>query len=75
MDISSVGSYYSEMENLFALKEEVATEEQENIEAEYAVKLIKMAQQSEAIVGTILEDTVEISQEAMQKFMSERGRV
>ena len=75
MDISSVGSYYSEIENLYALKEEAATVEQENIEAEYAVKLIKMAQQSEAIVGTILEDTVEISQEAMQKFMSERGRV
>jgi len=42
------------------------------IEAEYAVKLIKMAQQSDAIVATLLEDTAEISEEAMAMFMSER---
>lgn len=42
------------------------------IDAQYAVKLIKMAQQSDAIVATLLEDTVEISEEAMEKFLSER---
>ena len=40
-------------------------------EAMYQVKLMKMQQQSEAVVGTLLEDTVEISQEAMQKYLSE----
>ena len=43
------------------------------IEAQYAVKLIKMAQQADAVVATLLEDTAEISEEAMEKFMSERG--
>ena len=44
----------------------------EQTEALYEVKLIKMQQESEAIVGDILQDTVEISNEAMQKFMAER---
>lgn len=76
MDISSIGGISSEIADLFAAKsnEEVEeTEETTSAEAQYAIKLIKMAQQSEAIVGSILEDTAEISQEAMQKFMSERG--
>lgn len=38
----------------------------------YGVKLIKMAQESEAVVGNLIQDTVEISNEAMQKFMAER---
>ena len=42
------------------------------IEAQYAVKLIKMAQQSDAVVATLLEDTAEISEEAMAMLMSER---
>lgn len=41
------------------------------IQAQYAVKLIKMAQQSEQVIGSILEDTAEISKEAMDKFLSE----
>jgi len=40
-------------------------------EAEYQVKLIKMAQESEAVVGTLLEVTAEISEEAMSKFLAE----
>ena len=36
-------------------------------------ELIKMAQESEAVLGNLIEDTVEISQEAMQKFMAERS--
>ena len=40
-------------------------------EALYQVKLAKMMQESEAVVGTLLEDTAEISQEAMEKYLSE----
>lgn len=47
--------------------------ESQNIDAQYAVKLIKMAQQSEAVVANLIQDTVEVSQEAMDKFMSERA--
>ena len=45
--------------------------EQQNVEAQYAVKLFKMAQQSEAVVASVIEDTIEISQDAMNKFLSE----
>ncbi len=41
------------------------------IQAKYAVKLIKMAQQSEQVIGSILTDTAEISKEAMDKYLSE----
>lgn len=74
MDISSVSSNYADIANMLAPKNAEETEEQSNVEAEYAVKLIKMMQESTQVVGTILEDTAEISQEAMQKFMSERGK-
>ncbi len=40
-------------------------------EAMYQVKLMKMQQQSDAIVGTLLEDVADISQEAMDKYLSE----
>ncbi len=46
-------------------------QQEQNIEAQYAVKLIKMAQQSDAVVASVIEDTVEISQDAMNKFLSE----
>ena len=47
--------------------------EASQMEALYAVKLIKMAQESEfAVTSELLEDVVEISKEAMAKFMSER---
>ena len=49
----------------------VSAMETEQLEALYAVKLIKMAQESDAVVATLLEDTAEISDEAMQKFLSE----
>jgi len=48
-------------------------QQEQNIEAQYAVKLIKMAQQSDAVVASVIEDTVEISQDAMNKFLSERA--
>ena len=41
------------------------------VQSQYAVKLIKMAQQSEQVVGSLLEDTAEISKEAMERFLSE----
>lgn len=41
------------------------------VQAQYAVKLIKMAQQADAAVASILEDTVEFSNEAMSKYLSE----
>ena len=47
-------------------------QQEQNIEAQYAVKLFKMAQQSDAVVASVIEDTLEISQEAMDKFLSER---
>ena len=68
MDINSIGSSYSDLATQIA-----EAKEQAETEALYAVKLFKMAQQSDAIVGTLLEDVAEISQEAMEKFMSERG--
>lgn len=40
-------------------------------EAVYQVKLMKMMQESEAVSGELLEDTAEISKEAMDKFLSE----
>ncbi len=40
-------------------------------EAMYQVKLMKMQQDSEAVVGNLLEDTAEISKEAMDKYLSE----
>jgi len=42
-------------------------------EALYQVKLLKMQQESEAVVGDILEDTAEISKEAMDKCLAELG--
>lgn len=55
MDISSVGGN--------ALTPEV--------QAQYAVKCIQMARQSDAVIGNLIEDTVEISQEAMNKYIAE----
>ena len=40
-------------------------------EAMYQIKLMKMQQQSDAIVGTLLEDVADISQEAMDMYLSE----
>ena len=58
MDISSIGGS--------ALTPEV--------QQQYAVKCIQMAQASANIIGDLLQDTVEISNEAMAKFLSERNQ-
>lgn len=55
MDISSIG--------VSALTPE--------IQAQYAVKCMKIAQESTAVAGSIIQDTAEISQEALQKCVAE----
>lgn len=55
MDISSVGGS--------AMTPEV--------QAQYAVKCIQMARQTEAVAGSLILDTAEISEEAMAKYIAE----
>ena len=43
----------------------------EQTEALYQVKLMKMMQESEQVVSDVLTDTLEISQDAMNKYLSE----
>ena len=43
----------------------------EQTEALYQVKLMKMMQDSEKVVSDVLEDTLEISQDAMNQYLSE----
>lgn len=43
----------------------------EEAEAEYQVKLIKMQQESDAVAEQIIEDTLEISQEALSRCRAE----
>lgn len=57
MDISSVGG----------------TALAENAKAIYSVACMKMAQHSENVAQYLILDSVEISQEAMEKFMAERN--
>ena len=42
------------------------------VQAQYAVKCIKMAQQTAHVAGNLIQDTVEISQEALEKCLSEK---
>ncbi len=53
-----------------ALKAQI---EAQQFDAVKDVKLIKAAQESMETVGSIIQDTVEISNEAMNKFMSEKA--
>ena len=64
MEIGAAGQAQSILES------EIKAEQAREL---YGVKLIKMAQESEAVVGNLIQDTVEISNEAMQKFMAERA--
>ena len=59
MDISSVGGS--------ALTPEV--------QAQYAVKCIQMARQSDAVIGNLIQDTVEISKEAMDRLIQTNTKV
>ena len=43
----------------------------EETEAAYQIKLLKMQQQSDAVAGQIIEDTLDISQEALDKYRAE----
>lgn len=42
------------------------------VQAQYGVKLIQMARASEQAAASVILDAVEISQEAMEKFLAER---
>ena len=53
-----------------ALREQIQAEQFANVKA---VKLTKMAQESEEVVGDIIQDTLEISQYAMNKFLAEKA--
>lgn len=63
MEIGAVG----QEQNL--INSEIKAEQAEQL---YHVKLAKMQQENAEVVGNLIQDTVEISQEAMQKFMAER---
>ena len=43
----------------------------EETEAAYQIKLLKMQQQSDAVAGQIIEDTLDISQEALNKCIAD----
>ena len=43
----------------------------EETEATYQIKLLKMQQESGAVIGDLLQDTAEISQEAMNRYLAE----
>ena len=42
------------------------------VQAQYDVKLMQMARASEVTAASVILDAVEISQEAMDKFLAER---
>ena len=46
----------------------------EEAEAAYEVKLLKMQQESDAVAGQIIEDTLEISQEAINRCLADMNR-
>ena len=43
----------------------------EDVQALYGIKCIKMAQESMQVLGDLIMDTAEISEEAMAKYLSE----
>lgn len=43
----------------------------ESIQNMYAVKCMLMSRHTDVLIGGLLQDTVEISQEAMEKYLSE----
>ncbi len=46
----------------------------EDIETAYQVKLLKMQRESELVAGQIIEDTLDISQEALDKCLAEMNK-
>ena len=46
----------------------------EETEAAYQIKLLKMQQEAEAVPGQIIEDTLEISQEAIDRCIAEMNK-
>lgn len=50
----------------------VANQNMELMEIAYAVKCVKASQQSMMTVGSIIEDTAEVSKEALELFRAEQ---
>ena len=46
----------------------------EETEAAYQIKLLKMQQEAEAVPGQIIEDTLEISQEAIDRCIADMNK-
>ena len=61
-----INANYSQAQDIIS-----AQAKAEQTEALYQVKLMKMMQESEQIVGDVLEDTAEISKEAMNRYLAE----
>ena len=43
----------------------------QSIDTQLAVKCIKMAQESDKVIGSLIEDTAEISKDAMNRYLAE----
>ncbi len=50
----------------------VANQNMELMEIAYAVKCVKATQQSMQAIGSIIEDTAEVSKEALELFRAEQ---
>jgi len=50
----------------------VANQNMELMESAYAVKCVKATQQSMQTIGSIIEDTAEVSKEALELFSAEQ---
>ena len=43
----------------------------QSIDTQLAVKCIKMAHESDKVIGSLIEDTAEISKDAMNRYLAE----
>ena len=64
-----INTNYSQVSDLINSQAKV-----QETEALYQVKLMKMMQESEQVIGDLLEDTAVISKEAMDKYLAEIGK-
>ena len=64
-----INTNYSQVSDLINSQAKV-----QETEALYQVKLMKMMQESEQVIGNLLEDTAVISKEAMDKYLAEIGK-
>ena len=64
-----INTNYSQVSDLINSQAKV-----QETEALYQVKQMKMMQESEQVIGDLLEDTAVISKEAMDKYLAEIGK-